>query len=182
MLTLSKTSVTPGARFQLQWFGIFEVQEVSTRWPGFLLQDCRWLFLGPGLLSWIPFRSRHCCEEPGRVLVWIVTAATVTKVVEGCVYLRKRYYAFFGMLSGGEFELFALRFLLRFCLSSLSSNTTTINQLIRPRGGQGVRDWTLRTRTAMLRRLSCAPPLLFRGEAHVSVPMLLPRSLTADTH
>ena len=42
------------------------------------------------LLSWMPIRSRHCCEEPGRVLVWIVTAATVTKVVEGCVYLRRR--------------------------------------------------------------------------------------------
>ena len=64
--------------FQLQWFGIYELQGVLTRWPGFLLQDCRWLFLGPSLLSWMPIRSRHCCEEPGRVLVWIVIAATVT--------------------------------------------------------------------------------------------------------
>ena len=32
---------------------------VLTRWPGFLLRDCRWLFLGPSLLSWMPIRSRH---------------------------------------------------------------------------------------------------------------------------
>ena len=38
-----------------------------------------------------------------------VIAATVTKVVEGCVYLRSRYYAIFGMLSEGEFEFSALR-------------------------------------------------------------------------
>ena len=31
-------------------------------------------------------------------LVWIVIAATVTKVVEVCVHLRRRYYAIFGML------------------------------------------------------------------------------------
>ena len=111
---------------------------------GFLLQDCRWLFLGPGLLSWIPFRSRHCCEEPGRVLVWIVIAATVTKVVEGCVYLRRRYYAIFGMLSGGEFENTVLRSPLA-ALRLLSSNTTTSIKLIRPRGSQRIRAWTLRT-------------------------------------
>ena len=112
-----------------------------TRWPGFLLRDCCWPFLSPGLLSWMPIRSRHCCEEPGRVLVWIVIATTVTKVVEGCVYFRRRFYANFGMLSGGEFEHSVLR-----CpLSSLSSNTTTTNKLIRPRCGQGIRAWTLRT-------------------------------------
>ena len=88
------------------------------------------------------------------------------------------------MLSGGEFELSALRSPLSaplLSLSSLSSNATTINKLIRPRGGPGIRAWTLRTRTAMLCRLSCAPPLLFRGEVRVSVPMLR-RSLPADTH
>ena len=53
----------------------------------------------PGrLLPWMLIRSRHCCEEPERVLVWIVLVATVIKVVEGCVYLRRRSYAFFGML------------------------------------------------------------------------------------
>ena len=76
------------------------------------------------------------------MFVWIATAATVTEVVEGCVYLRRRFYAIFGMLSGGEFELSALRSPLSaplLSLSSLSSNATTINKLIRPRGGQGIR-------------------------------------------
>ena len=71
----------------MSYTGVFD------RCPDFLLRDCRWLFLGPSLLSWMPIRSRHCCKEPGRVLVWIVMATTVTKVVEGCVYLRRRYYA-----------------------------------------------------------------------------------------
>ena len=75
------------------------------------------------------------------LLVWIVIAATVTKVVEGCAYLRMRFYAIFGMLSGEEFE----HSVLRSPLSSLSSNTTTTNKLIRPRGGQGIRAWTLQT-------------------------------------
>ena len=41
------------------------------------------------------------------MFVWIVSAMTVTKVVEGCVYIRRRYY---GTLprEGGEFELSAL--------------------------------------------------------------------------
>ena len=119
------------------------IQGVLTRWPGFLLRDCRWLFLGPSLLPWMPIRSRHCCEEPERVLVWIVIAATVTKIVEGCVYFRRRYHAIFGMLSEGEFEHSAL---CSASLSSLSSNTMTIKQLIRPCGGQGIRAWTPRTR------------------------------------
>ena len=51
----------------------------------------------------------------------------------------------FGMLSGGEFEHSALRSPLRLSLSPLSSNTTTIEKLIRPRGGQGIRAWNLRT-------------------------------------
>ena len=92
-------------------------------------------------IQFVASEEQHCCEEPGRVLVWIVIAATVTKVVEGCLYLRRRYYAIFGMLSGGEFE----HSVLRSPLSALSSNTTTINKLIRPRGGQGIRAWTLRT-------------------------------------
>ena len=92
---------------------------VLTRWPGFLLRDCRWLFLGPSLLSWTPIRSRHCGEKPGRVLVWIVIAATLTKVVDGCVCLRRRSYASFGMLSGGEFEHSVSRSLLLFSLLSV---------------------------------------------------------------
>ena len=50
------------------------------------------------------------------VLVWIVIAATATKVVAGCAYIRRRYYAIFGMLSGGEFEHSVLRPLLLFSL------------------------------------------------------------------
>ena len=46
-----------------------------------------------GLSLAAPIRSRHYCEDPGRVFVWIVPAATVTKVVEGYLYLRRRYYA-----------------------------------------------------------------------------------------
>ena len=84
-------------------------------------------------IQFVASEEQHCCEEPGRVLVWIVIAATVTKVVEGCLYLRRRYYAIFGMLSGGEFEPSALRSLIRF--SPLSYNTTIINKLIRPRRG-----------------------------------------------
>ena len=66
------------------------------------------------------------------LLVWIVISSTVTKVVEGCVYLRRRWYAIFGMLSGGEFELSALRSLLRYSFSSLPSiiNTTTIKDTV----------------------------------------------------
>ena len=74
------------------------IQGGLTRWPGFLLWDCRCLFLGPSLLSWIPIQSRHCCEDPGRGSVWIVVAATVTTVVEGCVHRRERHHAIFGML------------------------------------------------------------------------------------
>ena len=72
--------------------------------------------------------KRHC-EEPGRAFVWIVTAqaATVAKVVEGCVYLHRRYYAIlacFGRSSSSPLRSASL-------FSSLSPNTTTINNLIR---------------------------------------------------
>ena len=53
---------------------IYDILGVLTRWPGFLLRDCRQLFVDPSFLSWMPVRSRHYCEEPGKVLVWIVTA------------------------------------------------------------------------------------------------------------
>ena len=53
------------------------------------------------------FRSCHCCQEPGKVFVWIVSAMTVTKVVEGCVYIRRRYYGILPRV-GGEFEHSAL--------------------------------------------------------------------------
>ena len=48
----------------------------------------------------------------------------------------------------------ALRSLLRLSLSSLSSNTTTIKKLIRPRGGQGIRAWALRTYAACIMKIS----------------------------
>ena len=70
---------------------------------------------------------------------------TVTNVVEGCVYIRKRFYAI--SLIRGELQHSALRSLL--LLSSLSSNTTKIRTLIRPRGGQGIQAWTLRTRSVL---------------------------------
>ena len=65
---------------------------------------------------------------PIPMLVWIVTAATVTQAVEGWVYFRRCFYAILSILSGGEFEHSALRSLLRLPLTSLSYYTTTINQ------------------------------------------------------
>ena len=41
------------------------------------------------------------------VFVWIVSAMTVTKVVEGCGYIRRRYYGILPRV-GGEFEHSAL--------------------------------------------------------------------------
>ena len=41
------------------------------------------------------------------MFVWIVSAMTVTKVVEGCVYIRRRYYGILPCV-GGEFEHSAL--------------------------------------------------------------------------
>ena len=41
------------------------------------------------------------------LFVWIVSAMTVTKVVGGCVYIRRRYYGILPRV-GGEFELSAL--------------------------------------------------------------------------
>ena len=41
------------------------------------------------------------------LFVWIVSAMTVTKVVEDCVYIRRRYYGILPRV-GGEFELSAL--------------------------------------------------------------------------
>ena len=79
------------------------------------------------------------------VFVWIVSAMTVTKVVEGCVYIRRRYYGTLPRV-GGEFELSALSPLsLRFLSLALSSNATTLNHLIRLRGSQGIQIWKQRT-------------------------------------
>ena len=86
------------------------------------------------------FRSCHCCQEPGRVFVWIVSAMTVTKVVEGCVYIRRHYYAILPRV-GGEFEHSALSLI----SLALSSNATTLNHLIRLRGSQGIQIWKQRT-------------------------------------
>ena len=44
---------------------------------------------------------------PHDLFVWIVSAMTVTKVVEGCVYIRRRYYGILPRV-GGEFEHSAL--------------------------------------------------------------------------
>ena len=41
------------------------------------------------------------------MFVWIVSAMTVTKVVEGCVYIRRRYCGIL-LRVGGEFEHSAL--------------------------------------------------------------------------
>ena len=67
---------------------------------------------------------------------------TVTKVVEGCVYIRRRYYGILPRV-GGEFEHSALS---PISLSlALSSNATTLNHLIRLRGSQGIQIWKQRT-------------------------------------
>ena len=79
------------------------------------------------------------------MFVWIVSAMTVTKVVEGCVYIRRRYYGILPRV-GGEFELSALSPLsLRSLSLALSSNATTLNHLIRLRGSQGIQIWKQRT-------------------------------------
>ena len=73
---------------------------------------------------------------------------TVTKVVEGCVYIRRRYYGIL-LRVGGEFELSALSPLSLRSLSdlslALSYNATTLNHLIRLRGSQGIQIWKQRT-------------------------------------
>ena len=68
-------------------------------------------------------------------------STTVTNVIEGCVYIRRRFYAISPIR--GELQHSSLRSLL--LLSSLSSNITKIRTLVRPRGGQGIQAWTLRT-------------------------------------
>ena len=71
---------------------------------------------------------------------------TVTKVVEGCVYIRRRYYGILRRV-GGEFEHSALSPLsLRSFSLALSSNSTTLNHLNRLRGSQGIQIWKQRTR------------------------------------
>ena len=49
-------------------------------------------------------RLREATKIHEAVSVWIITAVRVAKVVEGCVYLRRRFYGIFDMVSGGEFE------------------------------------------------------------------------------
>ena len=69
-------------------------------------------------------------------------------VVEGCVYIRRRYYGIL-LRVGGEFELSALSPLSLRSLSdlslALSYNATTLNHLIRLRGSQGIQIWKQRT-------------------------------------
>ena len=79
------------------------------------------------------------------MFVWIVSAMTVTKVVEGCVYIRRRYYGIL-LRGGGEFEHSAFSPLsLRSLSLALSSNATTLNHLIGLRGSQGIQIWKQRT-------------------------------------
>ena len=73
---------------------------------------------------------------------------TVAKVVEGCVYIRRRYYGI--LLPVGEFEHSALSPLsLRSLSLALSSNATILNHLIRLRGSQGIQIWKQRTDNAL---------------------------------
>ena len=93
--------------------------------------------------------------SPGQrsgLFVWIVSAMTVTKVVEGCVYIRRRYHGILprvgGEFEGPEFEHSALSPLsLRSLSLALSSNATTLNHLIRLQGSQGIQIWKQRTRS-----------------------------------
>ena len=65
-------------------------------------------------------------------------STTATNVVEGCAYIRRRFYAIF--LMRGELQHSAL--------CSLSPLCPVIQRrtLVRPRGGQGIQAWTLRRR------------------------------------
>ena len=65
--------------FAMVWM-MQDIQGVWTWWVGLLPRDCNWLFFVPSLLFWMPVRSRNCFEEPGRVLVWIVTARRFQKL------------------------------------------------------------------------------------------------------
>ena len=81
-------------------------------------------------------------QERGAELVSLDRhSTTVTNVVEGCVYICRRFYAI--SLMRGELQHSALRSLL--LLSSLSCNTAKIRTLVRPQSGQGIQAWTLRT-------------------------------------
>ena len=59
----------------------------------------------PGLPTWSP--NAVLVWPDAALFVWIVSAMTVTKVVEGCVYIRRRYYGILPRV-GGEFEHSAL--------------------------------------------------------------------------
>ena len=97
------------------------------------------------------------------LFVWIVSAMTVTKVVEGCVYIRRRYYGTLPRV-GGEFEHSALSPISLSALSlrslslALSSNATAFNHLIRLRGSQGIQIWKQRTTRRLPLLLSRIPP------------------------
>ena len=92
-------------------------------WSG--IEPCRYCSRRGLCAPWVMFARDHCyrlslsdfepfCCRGGTVcrrrpstralLVWIVMTATVTKVVEGCVFFRGRFKVIFSILSGGEFE------------------------------------------------------------------------------
>ena len=94
-----------------------DLQGVLKRWTGFLVRDCRCLFFGPSVL-FLDARSvssRLWRARDGVSLDRLST--TVTKVVEGCVYVRRDFFCIFSH----ERRASALRFLL--LLPSLSCNT-----------------------------------------------------------
>ena len=100
----------------------------------------------------VPFPTYH--HQWNSLFVWIVSAMTVTKVVGGCVYIRRRYYGIL-LRVGGEFEHSALSPLsLRSLSLALSSNATTLKHLIRLRGSQGIQIWKQRTLPNLRRVIS----------------------------
>ena len=124
------------------------------------------------------------------LFVWIVSAMTVTKVVEGCVYIRRRYYGILPRV-GGEFEHSALSPLsLRSLSLALSSNATTLNHLIRLRGSQGIQIWKQRTVVVCPERwhgnplpsLLAASRCIFFVSKLVTTELYLPRIKNQHVH
>ena len=88
--------------------------------PSFVAAHRRTSLLTPAVRSssksqdWITHRPAALCschslnplhasvlkQGPSSMFVWIVSAMTVTKVVEGCVYIRRRYYGILPRVGG----------------------------------------------------------------------------------
>ena len=104
---------------------------------------------------------------------------TVTKVVEGCVYIRRRYYGIL-LRVGGEFELSALSPLFSDLSLALSSNATTLNHLIRLRGSQGIQIW--KQRTVHARHILCVCVLGLAEDLEARVLKSSPQTKLRATH